>query len=115
MANTVGDAGGPRTFLAVLGAVVTVILRAPTPVLAEPRVCRFIVGDEELNALSGRCDAGDILVGVVEERLGSLLGYAARLCDVSQQIVTYRNPEPGRSQAVFTCVFTGSVLGSVSA
>ena len=113
MVNIVGEASGERAALSTLGALVIVALLIPAPAVAEPRMCTFIAGiagDEELDALSARCHAGDVLVGVVDERSGSLLSYAARLCDFTQQIVTYRHPDPSRTQNVFTCVFTGRVL-----
>ena len=103
---------GHASMPAISAAIAMAILTA-APVTAEPRLCMFTAGDDDLDTLPSRCQAGDVVLGVVDERAGSPLGYAARMCDFTRQIVTYRHPDPDRSQNVFACVFTGHVLALV--
>ena len=75
---------------------------------------QLIAGEAQLSALAERCNVGDVIIGVGEDRAGSVVGYVARVCDFQQEIVTYRHPDPSRTQTTFACVFTGRVPESCS-
>ena len=95
--------------------VFTILLLAAAPLPASsattPRdmVCQFVAAQQDLDQLPQHCSAGDIALVLVEETVGSPVGYAARICDFSAEITIHRHPDTSKAQNVLACQFIGYV------
>lgn len=87
----------------------TGLLLSSSATTARDSVCRFVAAQQDLDRLPQRCSAGDIALVLVDETIGSPVGYAARICDFAAEIVIHRHPDPSRAQNVLTCRFIGYV------